>query len=204
MLPLSPDLGDSSGHEEEEVDIFEFPREQLRIVDDFGESHFGEVQLCEVQLYPVHVEVNACNLVVVSTLRHEPARSEFVRDVRALAKLNDVNIAKLLGACMDSEPVCAIREYTEFGDLCQFLQDHVAETTTPRPANANTLRFVLNYFHVIDAAIKQGCLLFSCSHLSCSSLVFSYGCLIYMATQIASGMKYLESTNFVHKDLATR
>ncbi|XP_022905687.1 discoidin domain-containing receptor 2 [Onthophagus taurus] len=160
MLPISPD---PDCDEDVEVTVERFPRERLRIIEKLGEGQFGDVHLCESQ--------DNGQLVVVNTIRSDGYREEFVGEVKRLAKLDDANVAKLLGACLDGECIYAVREYAEMGDLCQFLQEHVAETTTPLTSTANTL---------------------------------SYGCLIYMATQIASGMKYLECMKFVHKDVAAR
>ncbi|KAK4877691.1 hypothetical protein RN001_010197 [Aquatica leii] len=170
MLPLSLEQDDYSVCDED-VEIGEFPREQLRVIEKLGDGLFGEIHLCEVQWRLNNVINSDSKLVVVQTLKNELFRETFNKDVRTLSKLKDPNIAQLLGASLDYEPYFTVREYSEMGDLCQFLQNHVAETATPLASTASTL---------------------------------SYGCLIYMATQIASGMKYLESMKFVHKDLATR
>uniref|UniRef100_T1J7A6 Protein kinase domain-containing protein n=1 Tax=Strigamia maritima TaxID=126957 RepID=T1J7A6_STRMM len=155
----------------------EFPRHRLQFLEKLGEGQFGEVHLCEAEGIPELIDVptfGTSKLVAVKTLRKnatETARSDFHKEVRILSRLRDANIVRVLGICTRDEPLCMIVEYMENGDLNQFLQEHVAETVTTVPPNADIL---------------------------------SYGCLIYMATQIASGMKYLESLNFVHRDLATR
>ncbi|XP_046391310.1 discoidin domain-containing receptor 2-like isoform X3 [Ischnura elegans] len=169
--------------------LCEFPRERLRIIEQLGLGEFGEINLCE---YEDEENNGRPRIVAVKSLLRgssETTRAEFEREVGLLWRLRDPNIARVLGACLSEEGArtpgregaedrttpplpCVVLEYAEYGDLNQFLQEHLAETaSSPLPLSANTL---------------------------------SYGCLIYMATQIASGMKYLESLNFVHRDLATR
>ncbi|KAL3871573.1 hypothetical protein ACJMK2_039564 [Sinanodonta woodiana] len=160
--------------------VIEFPRRNLRCVEILGEGQFGEVHLCEafgmqesMQPYTVNRRASSSALVAVKVLRSnadDRARAEFLREIKIMSMLKDPNIIQVLGVCTREESICIILEYMQYGDLTQFLLDHVSETNATA-SNAKKL---------------------------------SYGCQIYMASQIASGMKYLESLNMVHRDLAAR
>lgn len=161
------------------VELNEIPRSSLKVFEKLGEGQFGEIHLCQLVSSSSSNDKKTRNdlnttLVAVKSLRtdcDETFRSDFEHEARILTSLNDPNLVRVLGVCFDGEPACMVCEYTEEGDLYQFLQDHVAETSLSKSPGVPTL---------------------------------SYGCLVYLATQIASGMKYLESLNFVHRDLATR
>ncbi|GFY27261.1 discoidin domain-containing receptor 2 [Trichonephila clavipes] len=100
-----------------------------------------------------------------------------------------------------------IVEYMENGDLNQFLQQHVPENTMTspfKPAANKVLSpdLALTDFHLFGTLKETFRGLRFTSDMDVRDAV--HGSLIFMATQIASGMKYLESLNFVHRDLATR
>ncbi|XP_046560812.1 discoidin domain-containing receptor 2-like [Haliotis rubra] len=162
--------------------VMEFPRENLRFVEVLGEGQFGEVHLCEALRindilgddYTMSRNNPRSMLVAVKMLRpnaDDRARSDFHKEIKIMSQLKDPNIVHVLGVCTREEPLCMIVEYMKYGDLNQFLIDHVPESPVAEATNAKTL---------------------------------SYGCLIFISSQIASGMKYLESLNMVHRDLATR
>jgi len=146
----------------------------LTVVEELGEGQFGGIHLCRTE---------QDEMVAVKFLRRDcdpVTKSDFQHEARILTGLNDPNLVRVLGVCYDDNdqdqdsgrtPFCMVCDYSSQGDLCQFLGNHVAETTLSKSPNVPTL---------------------------------SYGSLIFIASQIASGMKYLESLNFVHRDLAAR
>ena len=59
-----------------------------------------------------------------------------------MSRLKDPNIVRVLGMCTREEPLCMVVEYMKFGDLNQFLRQHVPlESTMGRRKNVNVLRW---------------------------------------------------------------
>lgn len=169
----------------------EMPRHKIRVLETLGEGLFGLVQLAEIDGSLGAVTGGSLSsissgapkkLIAVKSLKpgaSEGAKEDFRSEVRVLSRLDDPNIVRLLGAITRNEPLAMLLEYMDHGDLCQFLRRHASEGVSGR----------------LPLGASAG---------SAPPPFLSYGALIYMGTQIASGMKYLEDLNFVHRDLATR
>ncbi|CAH0546092.1 unnamed protein product [Brassicogethes aeneus] len=155
--------------------LLDFPRHRLRLLEKLGEGDFGMVHLCEAEGLPDFnggSSFHKKQIVIVKSLWRgcgDAKRHEFLRETSWLAGLRDPNLARVVGLCSQDEPMCALLEHSEPGDLPRFL----AQRADPEEGNK-------------------------------LSPPISYGCLIYVATQVASGMKYLESLDLVHRDLAAR
>nr|XP_020441483.1 discoidin domain-containing receptor 2-like [Monopterus albus] len=167
----------------------EFPRQKLTFKEKLGEGQFGEVHLCEAEGMQDFLDEDLSKegtrepplLVAVKTLREDAnknARNDFLKEIRIMSRLRDPNIVRLLAVCVDTDPLCMITEYMENGDLNQFLCS-------------------LRLKEVADEDVAEQ----KEKEKEKKSMVSN---LIGMAVQIASGMKYLSSLNFVHRDLATR
>lgn len=118
---------------------------QLEIVEQLGEGQFGEIHLCRLRLHPDTDTEES--MVAVKFLRpdcDEMTRSDFEHEARILTSLSDVNLVRVMGVGYRSdapeELEAMVCEYTSLGDLCQFLDAHVAETTLSKSPNVPTLR----------------------------------------------------------------
>uniref|UniRef100_A0A8C5SVL1 Discoidin domain-containing receptor 2 n=1 Tax=Laticauda laticaudata TaxID=8630 RepID=A0A8C5SVL1_LATLA len=163
-----------------DISIAEFPRHQLQLKEKLGEGQFGEVHLCEaVGLLEFLGRASPENssqaiLVAVKMLR---------ADVTKTARNDFLKEIKIMSRLNDPNIIRLLGVCVKDDPLCMI---------TEYMENGDLHQFLLQ---------RQSRSTFTrSSNIPCVSNLH----LLLMATQIASGMKYLASLNFVHRDLATR
>ncbi|XP_056300641.1 high affinity nerve growth factor receptor isoform X2 [Pseudoliparis swirei] len=115
-------------------------------------------------------------LVAIKTLKdaNESTRQDFQREAELLTVLQHQHIVRFYGVCTDGEPLAMVFEYMRHGDLNRFLRAHGPDA------------------HILEEAKMP-----PLGQLTVPQM-------LHIAAQIASGMVYLASLHFVHRDLATR
>uniref|UniRef100_G3PPI8 Tyrosine-protein kinase receptor n=1 Tax=Gasterosteus aculeatus aculeatus TaxID=481459 RepID=G3PPI8_GASAC len=149
-------------------------RRDIILKRELGEGAFGKVFLAEC--YNLSPTKDKM-LVAVKTLKDPnlSARKDFQREAELLTNLQHDHIVKFYGVCVDGDPLIMVFEYMKHGDLNKFLRAHGPDAMI-----------------LVDGQPLQ-----SNGELGLSQM-------LHIATQIASGMVYLGSQHFVHRDLATR
>ena len=161
----------------------DFPRRKLQFREKIGDGQFGEVHIGEVEnlgeILGDEFKNSQRVTVAIKTLKvnvEKNIKEDFFKEVKVMAGLRHTNVIRLLGVCRD-DPMCMIVEYMINGDLNQFLKDRILA-----PSQA------------LNESVAQ----------EREDSFISTQALMYMGQQVAAGMKYISSLNYVHRDLATR
>uniref|UniRef100_A0A4W4GPZ5 receptor protein-tyrosine kinase n=1 Tax=Electrophorus electricus TaxID=8005 RepID=A0A4W4GPZ5_ELEEL len=158
----------------------ELPRERLIFKEKLGEGQFGEVHLCEIE-NPQDLP----NMEFPFNVRKGRPLLVAVKILRPDASKNARNDflkeVKILSRLKDPNIIRLLGVCVSSDPLCMVTE--YMESGDLNQYLSQRMSQPITAWHVVCC---------------------SYPALISMASQIASGMKFLSSLNFVHRDLATR
>ncbi|XP_078073648.1 discoidin domain-containing receptor 2-like isoform X2 [Mustelus asterias] len=165
-----------------DIAVGEFPRQRLVFREKLGEGQFGEVHLCEVDSpqdleslgFPLNFRKGRPLMVAVKMLRSDATKN---------ARNDFLKEVKIMSRLKDPNIIRLLGVCVRDDPLCMI---------TEYMENGDLNQFLAN--HELEEKIAGASDVPS----------ISYPSLVHLASQIASGMKYLASMNFVHRDLATR
>ncbi|XP_041967458.1 discoidin domain-containing receptor 2 [Alosa sapidissima] len=158
----------------------EFPRNQLTFKEKLGEGQFGEVHLCEAEGMQEFLKEDFGGkgdkliLVAVKTLREDADKN---------ARNDFLKEIRIMSRLRDPNIIRLLAVCVESDPLCMI---------TEYMENGDLNQFLSRHELKDESSAPS------------EVPTISYHTLCGMATQIASGMRYLSSLNFVHRDLATR
>ncbi|XP_032065510.1 epithelial discoidin domain-containing receptor 1 isoform X2 [Thamnophis elegans] len=163
--------------------VGEFPRERLIFKEKLGEGQFGEVHLCEVENpqdlpsleFPFNVRKGRPLLVAVKILRSDATKN---------ARNDFLKEVKIMSRLKDPNIVRLLGVCVRDDPLCMI---------TEYMENGDLNQFLSG--HELEDKLGGS---------PNGRPTISYPTLVHLGAQIASGMAFLASLNFVHRDLATR
>ncbi|XP_054275627.1 discoidin domain-containing receptor 2-like [Macrosteles quadrilineatus] len=175
--PASTDVLTALKRRLENTQVPQFPRHRLRMLSKLGDGAFGTVYIAEADGIPEYGSPASLGnrLVAVKFLLHNATEKE---------KLDFQRDVRILSALEDPNLARVLGMCSQEEPLCVVMEymDH-----------GDLCQFLQNHALAEPSVVGIP-----------GVKTLSYNCLLYMAAQIASGMRYLESLNFVHRDLATR
>ncbi|XP_046678553.1 discoidin domain-containing receptor 2-like isoform X2 [Homalodisca vitripennis] len=161
----------------ENTSVPEFPRHRLRMLSKLGEGAFGTVYVAEADGILEYGTTTSLSkrLVAVKFLLQNASEKE---------KLDFQRDVRILAALEDHNIARVLGVCSQEEPYCVVMEylehgDLCQFLRSHGPSDTAT---------TLPLGVKT----------------LSYNCLLFMAAQIASGMRYLESLNFVHRDLSTR
>ncbi|KAM9385287.1 discoidin domain-containing receptor 2 isoform 2-T2 [Pholidichthys leucotaenia] len=165
-----------------DVAVEEFPRKLLTFKEKLGEGQFGEVHLCEAEgmqefmneEFLFDITEDQPVLVAVKMLRSDANKN---------ARNDFLKEIKIMSRLKDPNIIRLLAVCIYSDPLCMI---------TEYMENGDLNQFLSRHEPEGQLALLS------------NAPTVSFSNLCYMASQIASGMKYLSSLNFVHRDLATR
>ena len=116
--------------------------------------------------------------------------SSMIEESIKMAKFNHPNVMRLIGVCIDKGPSpYIVMPYMSYGSLLSFLKKHRAELTLANDDDQELVCLLCK--NVVYTLFTEQVNATQCKLLS-------------MCLQVARGMLYLASQQFIHRDLAAR
>ena len=162
-----------------ELNLPQYPRKDIVYISDLGQGNFGVVIKAEAKNIIAGEDSTTVAIKVLKEGASDQTKKDFFREAALMHEFNHPNILKLLGVCIEQEPLCMLFQYMEHGDLNSYLRKHNTRSTMKNVAQLSGSQIDL-----------QGSL--------------PVQLLVNMSINIAAGLEYLAQNHYIHRDLATR
>jgi serine/threonine protein kinase len=162
----------------EGIELPQFPRDDIVYIRDLGQGNFGLVVQAEARGITKEEESTTVAVKVLKEGAGLQAKQEFFKEASLMHEFVHPNILRLLGVCIEQEPLCMIFEYMELGDLNNFLRKN-----DPRKMSGSKQNLASGILPPSAVGTEQQ---------------------VNMAVDISAGLEYLSSHHYVHRDMASR